>query len=92
MFASILTSGPAIAAAVSGAVALGGAMVTKLWQDRDLIRPRLAARAEVRQRAAEQRRVLNQASPAVQGRWAAGTGKGGQFAQHSRTESDTTLG
>ena len=88
----LFASGPFAAGAVVGAIGVAGAVVVKGWQDRDMIRPRLAARSETRKRAAEQRRVLNQAAPAgAQSRWAAGTGKGGQFAGHSRSESDSTL-
>ena len=82
MFPTLFATGPFMATmAVGGAVVVGSAAV-KAWQDRDLIRPKLAARAEVRRRADEQRRVLNQgAATGMLRNKDLGTGvNGGQFA------------
>ncbi len=89
MLPTLFASGPFIGALSVGATVVAGAVITKAWQDRDLLRPQLAARIETRRRASEQRKQLNQASVGMLRNKDLGTGEnGGQFAKrrHSADE------
>ncbi|MGW8431553.1 hypothetical protein ACWGJ9_10720 [Curtobacterium citreum] len=91
MLPTLFTSGPFITAGIGGAVVVGGAALVKAWQDRDLLRPRLAASIETRRRASEQRKHLNQAAAGVLRNKDLGTGEnGGRFASRRRSADEVS--
>ena len=91
MLSTFLASGPVVGGAVVGCAAVATAAAAKLWQDRDLLRPQLAARMETRRRASEQRKHLNQASAGMLRNKDLGTGEnGGQFAKRRHAADEVT--
>ncbi|WIE81181.1 hypothetical protein [Curtobacterium sp. MCSS17_016] len=91
MLPTFLLSGPVMGGFVVGSVAVVGAAAVKVWQDRDLVRPRLAASMETRRRASEQRKHLNQASAGMLRNKDLGTGdNGGQFAKRRHSADEVT--
>jgi hypothetical protein len=91
MLPTFLASGPFVGGLTVGATALVGAAAIKVWQDRDLLRPQLAARMDTRRRASEQRKHLNQASAGMLRNKDLGTGEnGGQFAKRRHSADEVT--